>query len=231
MHLDIGFGFLKDFWGFSKLMRFLWNFWVGFCLNDPICSCIASHLHSHNVLCVYRCVISLLEPCVLVGLDWAEPMMFFFVARHMIMHFSCIRTILFSFWYICWLVLVYFYLFLSLSLSLSDSLHMTPKRKSTPSQNSLRSGASSYSTPLHIRFHDEKAHQDFSENFFKYGIHLKCHIILSNFSNIDLLIFINSRGWESFCEIPVSCPSVIIHEFYSHMHGFDYSIPRFITFV
>ena len=139
MHLDIGFGFLKDFWGFSKLMRFLWNFWVGFCLNDPICSCIASHLHSHNILCVYRCVISLLEPCVLVGLDWAEPMMFFFVARHMIMHFSCIRTILFSFWYICWLVLVYFYLFLSLSLSLSVSCPIAPKHKSTLSHNSLRS--------------------------------------------------------------------------------------------
>ena len=108
---------------------------------------------------------------------------------------------------------------------------MTPKRKSTLSQNSFRSKASSYFTPLHVLFHDEKARQDFSKNFSKYGIHSECHVIFSDFSNTDLPTIINSRGWESFCEIPVSCPSVIIHEFYSNMHGFDYSIPCFITFV
>ena len=29
----------------------------------------------------------------------------------------------------------------------------------------------------------------------------------------------------------MSCPSVIIQEFYFNMHGFDSSIPRFLTFV
>ena len=40
--------FFFKIWGFSKLC-YLWNFWVRLCLNDPICSCIASHLHFHNV--------------------------------------------------------------------------------------------------------------------------------------------------------------------------------------
>ena len=66
----------------------------------------------------------------------------------------------------------YFYACPSLPLSLSLSIwlvcSMAPKKsKSTPSQNPLRSRAStSDSTPSHVRFHDEKAGQDFSENFF-----------------------------------------------------------------
>ena len=85
----------------------------------------------------YRCGISLLEPCVLVGFYWAEPMMFFFVAHHMIMHFSCIRTILLSFWYIYWLGLIYFSLSLSPSLSLSLSRIVCTRH---PSANPLRPG-------------------------------------------------------------------------------------------
>ena len=44
---------------------------------------------------------------------------------------------------------------------------MAPKCKSTPSQNPLRSGASSSfdPTPSHLRFHDEDARKDSSENF------------------------------------------------------------------
>ena len=51
------------------------------------------------------------------------------------------------------------------------------------------------------------------------------------FSDTDLTTIIYSRGWESLCVIPVNCPSVIIQEFYSNMHGFDYSVPQFITCV
>ena len=35
-------------------------------------------------------------------------------------------------------------------------------------------------------------------------------------------------GWESVYGISVICPSVIIHEFYSNMHIFDYSVPHFV---
>ena len=56
-------------------------------------------------------------------------------------------------------------------------------------------------------------------------------MILLDFSDTTLLTVIHRRGWESLCEIPVSCPSMIIHEFYSNMHGFASCVPRFITHV
>jgi len=40
----------------------------------------------------FRCVFSMLETCVLVGLDWAKPMMIFLLH----VTWSCIHTILFS---------------------------------------------------------------------------------------------------------------------------------------
>ena len=58
---------------------------------------------------------------------------------------------------------------------------------------------------------------------------MECQVVLSDFSDIDLPIVIYYRGWESLCDIPVTCPSVIIQEFYSNMHRFDYSVPHFVT--
>ena len=134
------------------------------------------------------------------------------------MHFSYICTL--SFHLFCWVVIV--------SLFLADSLHMAPKRKSAPSRNPLHFRASSSDpTPLHVRFHDEKAYKDFSENFSRRGVHSKSHMVLWDFSNTTLLTVIRSRGWESLCEIPMSCPTMIIQEFYSNMHRFDTSIPQF----
>ena len=127
---------------------------------------------------------------------------------------------------------------LSLSLSLSYiSCNMPPKCKSTPSQNLLHFGASSSSssdpTPSHIQFRDKKAKSRHSffipENFSRRGIHSKCQVVLSDFSNTNLPTVIYSRGWESLCGVPVTCPSVIIQGFYSNMHRFDYSIPQFVT--
>ena len=55
---------------------------------------------------------------------------------------------------------------------------MSPKCKSTLSQNPLRSGASSSSDPTpYIRFRDEDARKDFSENFSLRGVHLECRVI------------------------------------------------------
>ena len=65
----------------------------------------------------------MLKTCVLIGLHWAEPMMFFFFTRHMLMHCSCIHT--FSFSYLVLFVDGVF-LFVSLSsLSLSLSLSLS----------------------------------------------------------------------------------------------------------
>ena len=113
---------------------------------------------------------------------------------------------------------------------------MAPKRKSTPSYNPLHSGASSSSspsdpTPSHVQFCDEKAKPDFLENFSWRGIHSERHVVLLDFFNTDLPTTIHSRGWESFCGVLVTCPSVIIQEFYSNMHRFDYFIPQFSTHV
>ena len=131
----------------------------------------------------YRCAFYMLEPCVLVRLDWVEPMMHFFFACHMIMHCSCIGTFSFPFW--CNFFMVLF--FLSPILYFSDSLRMTPKRKTTPSRNPLHFRAlSSDPTPLHVSFYDKKAYQDFSKNFSKCGIHSECHVILSDFSDTNL---------------------------------------------
>ena len=148
---------------------------------------------------------------MLVGLDWAKPMIFFFslhitwpcIVHAYIPFLSLIRYSL---------LMVFFYLSLSLSLSLSHSLCMAPKHKITPSRNPLRSEASSSSDPipLHVKFYDEKACQDFSQNFSRRGVHLECHVILLNFSDTDLPAVIHRQGWESLCEIPVSCPTVII---------------------
>ena len=123
---------------------------------------------------------------------------------------------------------------LSLSLFLSISCYIAPKRKFIPSWNPLHSRASSSSpsadsTSSHIRFRDDKAHKDFSENFYRRGIHSVRQVVLSDFSNTDLPTIIYSRGWESLCGIPVTYPFVIIQEFYSNMYRFDTSVPHFIT--
>ena len=56
----------------------------------------------------------------------------------------------------------------------------------------------------------------------------------SNFGglhHIDLPIVIHTREWESLCDISVTCPIVLIQEFYSNMHGIDRSVPLFFTCV
>ena len=123
--------------------------------------------------------------------------------------------------------------FFSLSLLFTLVMSMAPKRKSTPSQNPLRSGALSSSdpTPSHIRLYDEDAWKDFSENFSRRGVHSERRVILSDFSDTDLPTVIHSRGWESLYDVPVTCPSVLIQKFYSNMHGIDSSVPLFHTHV
>ena len=134
-------------------------------------------------------------------------------------------------------ILIVFDAFLLLSLSLSFysvSLRLAPKPKSTPSRNPLHFETCSSSSPVdsipsHVGLCDEKAHKDFSENFSQRNIHSECQVILLDFSDTDLHTVIYSKGWESLYGIPVTFPSVIIQEFYSNMHGFDYFVPHFFT--
>ena len=164
-----------------------------------------------NCLCAIR-----------IGLGWAHDV--FKLACHMFMH-----TYLYFVTFLYTVVLVLFWLSHSLSLSLSLFLalvcSMAPKCKSTPSQNPLCSGASSSFDPTpSVQFHDDEAQKDFLENFCRRGIHLECHVILLDFSDINLPTVIHSRGWESLYGILATCPSMIIQEFYSNMNRFDYSI-------
>ena len=52
---------------------------------------------------------------------------------------------------------------------------------------------------------------------------------MTNFADTDLPSVIHSRGWESLCDVLVTCPLVRIQEFYSNMHEIDSSIPLFFT--
>ena len=89
---------------------------------------------------------------------------------------------------------------------------MTPKCKSTLARNPLRSGASSSSdpSPSTIRFRDDDAFKAFLENFSRRGIHLERQVVLSDFANIDVPSVIHSRGWESLCDVSVTCPLMLI---------------------
>ena len=120
----------------------------------------ASHLHYNNVSCILDVCLLCCNDCVLLGLDWAEPMIFFLVCISHVHAFSCIRTFnsLYSFILFCWCF--FDCLFPSLSLFLALVCSMAPKCKFTPSQNPLQSRAftsSSDPTPSHVRFYDDKA--------------------------------------------------------------------------
>ena len=123
--------------------------------------------------------------------------------------------------------------FFPLSILFTLVVSMAPKRKSTLSQNPLCSGASSSSdpTPSHIQFRDEDARKDFLENFSRRGVHSKRRVILADFADTDLPDVIHSWGWESLCDVLVTCSSVLIQEFCSNMHGFNYLVTFFHTHV
>ena len=57
----------------------------------------------------------------------------------------------------------------SLSLLFTLVMSMAPKRKSTPTRNSLHSGTSSFTdlSPSNVQFRDDDAFKAFSENFSK----------------------------------------------------------------
>ena len=106
---------------------------------------------------------------------------------------------------------------------------MAPKRKSTPARNPHHADASSSTdpSPSTIRFRDDDAFMAFSENFSKRGIHSERQVVLSDFADTDLLCIIHSRGWESLCDVPVTCSLMLIQEFYSNMYEKNRSVPLF----
>ena len=98
-------------------------------------------------------------------------------------------------------------------------------------RNPFHFGASSFSdhAPLSLCFRNDDAHKAFMENFSQRGIHLECRVILGHFADTDLPTIIHSWEWESLCIELVTCPLMLIQEFYSNMHGIDRSVPHFVT--
>ena len=128
MHLDLGFGLFEKFWGFSKLMKVLYNFWVGCYLNEFKTSCIASIVHYNNVSCI-------LDVCLLCtmlcggrfGLGWAHDEFIFF-ACHMFMYsHAYVPSILYILIYqlLGTFLIVSLSFFLSLPLTLIVSWHLS----------------------------------------------------------------------------------------------------------
>ena len=77
------------------------------------------HTHIITMFHAFRCVFTLLLCCVLVGLDWAEPMI------HLNLHITCLYIFLHMYlqYFILWYFVVVTFLIVFLSLSLSyDSL-------------------------------------------------------------------------------------------------------------
>ena len=104
-------------------------------------------------------------------------------------------------------------------------------KKFIPSKNLIRhrGSSSSLSIPNFVRFHDEKARDDFYENFFNRVIQSKCQVSLFDFSDTPLPGVFSFQGWKSFCEKPKRRLGVFIHEFYSNMHVIDTYVPKFTT--
>ena len=150
---------------------------------------------------------------VLVGLDWAEPMMQF------LLHITCSCI---SHAYVLYFSIYLLYLnyigdslivsFFPLSILFTLVMSMAPKRKSTLPRNPFHSDASSSSNsaPFSLWFCDDDAHKAFSENFFRHGIHSEHQVILANFADTDLPDVIHSWGWESLYDIPVTCSLMLI---------------------
>ena len=145
--LDLDFWVFENFWGF-------WDFCeiVGLGVNYLM---IYDHaLHSISIITMfhaYRCVLDYWKVCAGRFRLGFNPWCKLFLACHMFIHISCIRTLSFLFFFFFFLdcdCVLFIFLSLSLSLSLSDRLRMAPKSKSTPAQNPFGSESSSSNTPL-----------------------------------------------------------------------------------
>ena len=214
------FGVFQNWWSFCKI------FGLGLCPNVVKSSYISFCEHFNYIVMHFRCVLYMLSCCVLVGLDWAQPMMFlnlYVICPRIVMH-TYLQFLIFLYT----TVLVLFWFSLSLHSCVSMLLwHLNANLLYPRTFYILGASSSSDPTPSFVQFHDENARKDFLENFCRRGIHLECHVVLSDFSNTYLPTVIHNRGWESLYDISVTCPSAIIQEFYSNMHRIDTSVPYF----
>ena len=147
-----------------------------------------------------------------------------------------------TFQYTCyiWTVLELFCLFLS-----SPSLFyftlvvfMAPKCKSTLAQNPLHSDASSSSdsAPLSLFGSVMMMPIRYSQRTFldaAFILNAKSFWWTSLTPTFPLSFIVGDESHcvtsESLCDVLVTCPFVLIYEFYSNMHEIDCSVPLFFT--
>ena len=170
--------------------------------------------------------------CVLVDLDWAEPMMLF------ILHVtcSCIPMHMFFpfniFFDIFWTVLELFWLSsLSLPLSVYVSLLLWH-----PNINLLHLGTLfipghplcwQYSFLCPVPWWEGQIELLWELFSMRHSFWTPSHLVELLWHQLPTVIY--NKGWGPLCNAPITYPSVLIQEFYSNMHGFDYSVPHFIT--
>ena len=67
-----------------------------------------------------------------------------------------------------------------------------------------------------------------SRRTFLDEVYSELQVILADFDDTNLPIVIHSQEWESLCDVSVTCPFMLIQEFYPNMHKID-SVPLFFT--
>ena len=68
-----------------------------------------------------------------------------------------------------------------------------------------------------------------SRRTFLDEVYSELQVILADFDDTNLPIVIHSQEWESLCDVSVTCPFMLIQEFYPNMHEIDRSMPLFFT--
>ena len=139
---------------------------------------------------------------------------------------------LFNILFIFALLGTFLIVFLSLPLFLFTLVvSMAFKRKSTPTRNPLYFGASSSfdSAPLSLFGFVMMMPTRHSWRTFLDEVFIQNAKSFWRTSPIDLPIVIHSQEWESPYDVPITCPFVLIQEFYSNLHGIDRSVPLFFT--
>ena len=232
------FGIFWKFLGFFKIDKALWNFLDGLCENGFKSSCIALHLHYDNVSYILNVCLPCWNDCMLVGLDWATPMMYF------LLHITC--SCIFMHMYLTFSIFIYIdcdWCFLvCLSLSLSFSLLLSISCSMAPKQNLLHLGTLFVLghpflilPPLIFNFMMIKPNRTFRWTFldetFIWNAKSFCQTSPTLTYPLSFTVSVGSHyvTSKSLCDVSVTCPFVIIQEFYSNIDRFDYSAPLFVT--
>ena len=173
----------------------------------------------------------MLKWCVLIGLDWAVPMMFFLlhVTRSSIFH-----AYVQFFFYLVDIKCAGTFLFVTLSFLFFQLIALWHLNGNLLRPGTLFVPRHLLLLPSLILLHLTsgsmmiKPVRTFRRTSHDVAFIWNAKSFYQTFSILTFPLSSIVGGWESVYGISVICPSVIIHEFYSNMHIFDYSVPHFV---